>query len=254
MPSNLIGFSAIIGLLLLIFRRTKWAVRCFAFSAILITTLGYSPLPNRALLALENRFPQLTPAQITLKPAGIIILGGSFNPYLSFHRNEVNLNDTIERVTQGIELSRIFPNAPLIFTGSSVPLSHSHFPTEAILAKRMLDGMGIDTSRIIFEDKSLTTYENAQFLAAILKPNPSQHYVLVTSAFHMPRSVALFRAAGFTVQAYPVDYQLPGLRSLFLPHTYMTSGVSVADIAAKEWLGMLVYWATGKITEFYPRP
>lgn len=254
MPSNMVGFTALLALGLLILGWQKWALRCFALAAILVMAFGYSPLPNLALLTLEDRFPMRSATAPELKSAeGIIILGGSFNPYMSHHRTQISINDTIERVTEGVALARQLPNLKLIFTGGTATLS-SGFDSEAKLARDFLTSQGIPTQKIIFEDKSLNTYENAMLSADILKPKPGQKWVLVTSAFHMPRAVALFRAQGFEVIPYPVDYHLSGSKTLFRPHVDLTEGLSYSDIAAKEWLGLFVYWAGGKISEIFPKP
>ena len=66
--------------------------------------------------------------------------------------------------------------------------------------------LGVDPARIIVEDQSRNTEENARFTAAIVHPEPKQRWLLVTSAFHMPRAIGVFEKAGFDVVADPVAY------------------------------------------------
>ncbi len=123
-----------------------------------------------------------------------------------------------------------------------------------MLTKAFFQQIGFDESKVIYEDKSVNTYENAYFTAKLLNPKPEQKFLLVTSAFHMPRSMAFFRAAGFNVEAYPVDYLTAGWVAAKRPHFTMSGGLNMADVAMKEWLGLFAYWITGKIPELYPAP
>jgi uncharacterized SAM-binding protein YcdF (DUF218 family) len=76
----------------------------------------------------------------------------------------------------------------------------------------------------------------------------------VTSGYHMPRAMGIFRRAGFPVEAYPVDWRTRGLQDLVRPFTTMGSGLQRADTAAREWVGLLVYWLTGRSAALFPGP
>ena len=108
--------------------------------------------------------------------------------------------------------------------------------------------------RFIFEDASRTTYENAVWTLDMLKPTPGQRFLLVTSSFHMPRSIGAFRRAGFEVEAYPVDWRTRGWRDALQPFDRVSGGLSRADVAIHEWTGLIVYWLTGRSSELFPGP
>ena len=102
--------------------------------------------------------------------------------------------------------------------------------------------------------RSRTTDENARFTRELVTPRPGERWLLVTSAFHMPRSVGVFRAAGFDVEAYPVDWGLRGWSDALLPLETLGHGLRRADLAMHEWSGLAAYWLSGKSRELFPGP
>jgi uncharacterized SAM-binding protein YcdF (DUF218 family) len=85
-------------------------------------------------------------------------------------------------------------------------------------------------------------------------PKPGERWLLVTSAFHMPRSVGLFRNAGFPVEAYPVDWRVGQRGDLLAFSNLSLDGLWRTDSAVREWMGLIAYRATGKIGELLPGP
>jgi uncharacterized SAM-binding protein YcdF (DUF218 family) len=118
----------------------------------------------------------------------------------------------------------------------------------------IFESLGIDRSRLIIERTSRNTLENAEFSKALADPKPGERWLLVTSAFHMPRAVGLFRKAGFPVEPYPVDWRTGGTSSLLSFDTTATDGLSRTDIAVREWIGLIVYRLTGKTDDLLPAP
>lgn len=106
-------------------------------------------------------------------------------------------------------LARRYPQARLVFTGGSGNLGGGS-PSESEIVGRYADPMGLPRTRLILEDRSRNTRENAAFTADMVKPKPGERWLLVTSAWHMPRAIGCFRQAGFAVIAYPVDYRTGG--------------------------------------------
>lgn len=102
------------------------------------------------------------------------------------------------------------------------------------------------------ERRSRNTYENAVFTKALVAPKPGERWLLVTSAYHMPRSVGLFRRAGFLVEPYPVDWRI-GER-VFAFENVSADGLFRTDIAVREWLGLLAYRLSGRTGELLPGP
>ncbi len=157
------------------------------------------------ILPLEDRFPPWNSAQGP--PDGIVVLGGAIAPGISLARGAVALNNSAERITATVELARRYPNARIIFSGGTAALFKG--PLEAPLAVKEFEALGVAHDRITAEEQSRNTIENAVFSRLIAQPKPGERWLLVTSAFHMPRAIAAFRAAGFPVEAYPVDWRTP---------------------------------------------
>ena len=126
-------------------------------------------------------------------------------------------------------------------------------PREADYVRPLWESFGIARDRILLERDSRNTVENATMTKALVNPKPGERWLLVTSSWHMPRAVGVFRQAGFQVEPYPVDWISTGdeLRWLGLSKSF-AGGLHAIDNAAHEWVGMLVYWLTGRSSEFFP--
>ncbi|MBV8839099.1 MAG: YdcF family protein, partial [Alphaproteobacteria bacterium] len=92
------------------------------------------------------------------------------------------------------------------------------------------------------------------FTRDILKPKPTERWLLVTSAHHMPRAMGVFRAVGFPVEAFPVDYRTRGAIDIARPFSTLGDGLRRTDTAAREWVGLLAYRLSGRTTELFPGP
>ncbi|KUM25608.1 hypothetical protein AU467_25920 [Mesorhizobium loti] len=173
------------------------------------------------------------------------------NTHITEDRNIVTLNDNAERVVEVATLSRRYPSARILLSGGSGHLINGHTFTESEGARRLLDELGVPQERIELEERSRTTFENAVESAAIVKPKPGEVWLLVTSAYNMPRAVASFRAANFPIVPYPVDYRTRPT-NLRRPVYSIAEGLALMDIAAHEWLGLAAYHLTGKTAEMLP--
>lgn len=219
---------------------------------------GLSPLPNWVILKLENRFPDWRERNGATGPvpglAGIIILGGASDAEASATRiHPLELNEAGDRILEMIALARRFPEARLVFTGGAGAMLGAGVP-EADEIRRKIGAYGLDPARIIFENGSRNTHENAVFTRDLVQPKPGERWLLVTSAFHMPRSVGVFRKAGFEVEAYPVDFRTSGVGDLSLPFSSLSKGLARLDIATKEWFGLIAYFLLGRTSALFPAP
>ncbi len=251
LPSNLLISIGIVGLLLLCTRFRRLASWLVVTSIVLLVIVGLSPLGNILILPLEQRFPPWDPSRGP--PAGIVVLGGAIIPDVSAARGKVALDEAAERITAAAELAHRYPNARIIYTGGSSALMSDRIP-EAPFAVRELEALGVAHDRITAEEQSRNTIENAVFSRLIAQPKPGEVWLLVTSAFHMPRAIAAFRAAGFPVQAYPVDWRTRGPIDATRPFGSLSEGLARTDTAVHEWIGLFVYRLTGKSKELFPAP
>jgi uncharacterized SAM-binding protein YcdF (DUF218 family) len=155
------------------------------------------------------------------------------------------MNAAGERFVAGVELARRFPEAKLVYTGGTAGLLGNPDPGAP---SRMVDAfwrdMGVPKAQVLLEGKSRTTAENALFTKDLLQPQPGQQFVLVTSAWHMPRAMQTFAAAGWTgLTAWPVDFRsVPRMRAGWRLDEHLVE----ADLALKEYLGQFAYWLAGK--------
>jgi uncharacterized SAM-binding protein YcdF (DUF218 family) len=251
LPSNLIVVIGISGLALTHTRLARTGRALAATALILLGLAGFSPLGNALIEPLEDRFPPWEETRGT--PTGIVVLGGAIDPLLVATRGSPDINEAAERLTVIPSLARQFPTARIIYSGGDGRLIR-HSGAEAKYAGELLESFGIAKNRITLEGLSRNTAENALDSKALATPKPGETWLLVTSAYHMPRAVGAFRKAGFAVEAYPVDYRTSGGEGLLVPFDEASSGLRRTDVATREWIGLLVYWLTGRSSELFPGP
>lgn len=253
-PSNLLIFAFIIGTLLLVFRYHSTALKFLIPASLTALIITAYPVSDWLIEPLEKRFsaPQTLPDTVD----GIIVLGGGedLSVAMSWNSKEVGLAG--DRFIGAKALAQIYPDAPIIFTGGVGQLAmHSHLSTSlttqnAPLGSQILQSLGIDSKRLVIESLSSNTYENFKNIQGLL-PTPTGRYLLITSAFHMPRSVGIARKFQVDVIPYPVDYRSTheSLRTLdfdFYGH------LQALEPAWKEWIGLTVYYWTGKTAQWLP--
>jgi uncharacterized SAM-binding protein YcdF (DUF218 family) len=246
-PSSLLLVIFALALLCVWLARARAATRLFMSGAALYVIFGFSPLGTWVMAPLELDARDSAAASLE-GAAGIIVLGGGVDTVEALG-SAPHLTEAGDRMTEGVLLAERFPNLPLFFSGGSGELSpRNSTETEAFFAVRFFQGFNIAPARIKFEDRSRNTYENAVESAKTLQPKPGQKWILVTSAFHMPRAKALFEAQGFEVLARPVDFRTNGWTDWWRPFARASEGLKRLDIGAKEWAGIAAAWLTGQFS------
>lgn len=247
-PNSFALFLAALGVALLAAGRRwgRWPALLGVgwYAAVLLT-----PLAAWLTLPLEDRFPRpAAPPRVD----GVVVLGGAVETRLTEGRGIPSLNGAAERMTEAVALARRFPEARIVFsgaTGSPMPGAL----TEAEVARRLWNSLGLDGPRVLYEDRSRNTWENATETHALLRPRPGETWLLVTSASHMPRSVGCFRRAGWTVVPWPVNYStLPGGAGWF--DAPLSQRLGQAEWAIREYVGLLAYHLLGRTDALFPRP
>ena len=246
-PSSLIAILLAGGLVLAVWRR-RWGLRLAALGALAYLLAGFSPLGHWLMIPLEDRFPR---PELTAPVDGIIVLGGAVDTLVSGGRGVTMLNEAAERLVEGAALARRFPRARLVFSGGAAEVLYQG-TTEAAGARRLFARLGIAPERLVLEDRSRNTAENAAFTRELVQPEGDARWVLVTSAFHMPRAVGCFRAVGFEVMPWPVDYRTRGAADAWRLFPRASEGLRRVDLAAKEWAGLLAYYVTGRTEQLLP--
>jgi uncharacterized SAM-binding protein YcdF (DUF218 family) len=251
-PSNLLVSLILLGLILACFRR----LRAFGIALGLVFTLatialGLLPIASYILLPLEERFP---PFRDDSRPIdGIILLGGAVEASDSKARGSLVANESAERVLDTIQLARRYPSARILISGGGGTV-FGDGAAEAPIIADYFRSIGIDPARLLVEDRSRTTAENAVYSQELAKPHEGERWLLVTSAWHMPRAVGVFEKAEFPVVPYPVDFRTAGGTATHRPFAFISEGLRRLDIGTKEWAGLIGYYVTGRTTRLFPSP
>jgi len=246
-PTNALVLVAAFGFALRCFPATLQCGNRLSFGTLgLLIVLGLAPVGDLLLDSLQTRFPKFSPDNSPVH--GIIILGGLASVFGSPDSVRWQPNEAADRLFETVELAQAFPNAPVIISAGPDHVVGSTGEADAIAS--YLATMGVKRERLRLERRSRDTFENAQFSAAMVKPTPGERWLLVTSAYHMPRAVGCFRKAGFQVTAAPADDQ-PRQR---LGGWSASRNLSKVDLAAKEYIGLLVYRLSGKTSALVPAP
>jgi uncharacterized SAM-binding protein YcdF (DUF218 family) len=247
-PSSLLIVLFAAGAVLAWSGRTRTGMRLFAAGAILYVIMGFSPLAKWVMAPLEIG-AKASAARSLDGAAGIIVLGGAVETELLLGGDVPHLNESGDRMVETLRLAARYPALPVFFSGGKGDL----FPredrdTEAALALRFFEAFNLVPPRLRYEDRSRNTFENAVEAAKELQPKPGQKWILVTSAFHMPRAKALFEAQGFEILADPVDFRTNGFDGWWRPFPRASKGLWRLDLVAKEWVGIAMAWASGQLS------
>ncbi|MES0809192.1 YdcF family protein [Roseibium sp. SCPC15] len=251
-PSNFLVACVLLGMILSIAEKWKRSGRRLAWFGVFgLMICGFSPAANWLILPLEERFPR---PELDSSYDGIIVLGGAVDTIVTGGRGDTALTTSGERITITARLAGKLPEAKIIHTGGQGVIVSAQ-ATEAEGAARLFEDFGITPDRVILEDVSRNTWENAVFSKDLVEPQPGQKWLLVTSAYHMPRSMGVFERAGWTgLTAYPVDYRTRGEEDKTLGFSGASKGLRRFDVAFKEWVGLAVYRLTDRSTSFFPGP
>lgn len=253
-PVTVLLLLALVGMGLVLFGTGGAALagaRVAFACVLLLLACGALPLGAAVVRPLEDRFPR-APADLP-EPAGIIVLGGSTDEVVTAARGRVTIASGAERITEAVTLARRYPGARLVFSGGSGSVTGIE-RTEAQDTRSLWIAMGVAPERITVEDRSRNTDENARFTRALVHPEPTQTWLLVTSAFHMPRAMGLFRANGFEVVANPVDFRTAGTSRDWRPSPAILDGLDRLTLGLHEWAGLVAYRASGKTATLFPGP
>ena len=246
-PDHLLVWLMLLGLLLLWLGKRRLAGWLLSIDLLLLMGVLLMPLGDIVLHPLESRFQQ--PDLNKIEPAGIVILGGGENPELSSVWQQSQFNAAAERVMVIPALAKRFPDAPIIFTGGSGSVLRQSFKGADGVAD-YLNQIGL-LDRVLLENQSRNTYENALLSAKLLGAVPDQPWLLVTSAFHMPRSVGIFEKQGWQVIPYPVDYYSTTSTGFKLDPN-LAGHLKDLSTGIREWIGLVAYYLTNKTDQLLP--
>lgn len=247
-PANVVLGLLCVGAALLWTRWRSLGRRLVSLAAAAAFAVTLVPVGSWLLVPLENRFPPVV--QPPDRVDGIITLGGAVDQLLAAARGQPALKAEAERLTAFVALARRYPEAKLVYSGGSGRLRHQALK-ETVAARQLFEELGLDTRRVLFEDQSRNTFENAVYSQRLARPVPGETWLLVTSAAHMPRAVGCFRHVGWDVTAYPVDFRTDGRYGLVPPLSFVV-GLHGVDEAIHEWIGLAAYRLMGRTDSLRP--
>ena len=249
-PINLAIIVSLIGLIFMRFRWFRLAYSLIIGATLLLVFCVWTSFGAMLVSPLEERFPR---PDLPAKVDGIVVLGGGLEGGINLVRGGYELNAGGDRFVETAILARRFPEARIVVSGGSGSLMLEG-EGDADTALRLFGALGIARERLILEGESRNTYENAVFTKRLVSPKQGETWLLVTSAFHMPRSMALFREADFAVLPWPVDYRTSGAEGIGFFKDNPVDSLQTATLGIREWIGLLAYWLTGKIDRPFPSP
>ena len=247
-PDSLFVILLTLCFLLFLLGKSKIATWLLGLLTFCILFLSIFPVGDWLLYPLERRFqhnPDL-PEQVD----GIIVLGGPIIPDRSVEWEQLETNQFHERLSSFRQLAEFYPDARLVFSGGNSSTDEAS-PTEAQIAEAYFLAAGIPPERLLIENKARNTAENASYSRQLAKPRPHENWVMITTAFHMPRAMGVFCQQHWKVIPYPVDHQtLPS--KLYHPGFGLIAHASHLVLATHEWLGLLAYFLAGKTQQLLP--
>lgn len=225
--------------------KPRTARRLLAIGGVLLGLSGVTTLPDALIGQLEDQYPELDPHANLTDYTGIIVLGGALaSGRISSYHPQPQLNASAERMTQAFALWRLNTSLKVVFTGGEGDLLGTG-PSEAERARNFFESMGLPNEALILEDRSHNTYENALFTKELPGVDPRKRWLLVTSAYHMPRSLRTFEKAGWNVTPYPVDFRTGGITPL--TNYSLRDGAEQWELLLHEQLGIAMYRLFGRI-------
>jgi uncharacterized SAM-binding protein YcdF (DUF218 family) len=238
-PSHIAVWLILAAAVLLYRKRPHWARRCAIAAGAILILFGFTPVSVWLMHPVENAYPR---GPLPRHIDGILILGGGTDGEIYASRSVPNPGNGLTRLVAGYMVARQHPEARVVFSGGPFPLSDPE--SEALAARNILTGLGLEPDRIVLEAASRNTWENFTNTRAIMHPKDGETWVLVTSAFHMPRAMAIASKVKWKMVPWPADYMTAaGPQHEFLD---LPTNLQRADLAVHEGIGMIVYRLSGK--------
>lgn len=250
-PLSLAFLFGLIGLIAATLRRRRLGLVSAGISVAILFVSLYTTLGSVLIEQLEDRFPR--PAADPTALTCMIVLGGGFATEVTTGRGGYDLNAAGDRFVEALRLANKYPQSRIVISGGDGTIA-GNLEGDALIAERMFLSFGIDKKRLFEDRTSRTTYENAVNTKPILADNGLGDCLLITSGFHMPRAMGIFRKLDIPVTPWPVDYRSGGHETLGLDLTQPSLNTELLGIALREWIGLVGYYATGRTAALYPAP
>ncbi|AHK43037.1 MULTISPECIES: YdcF family protein [Ensifer] len=248
-PLSLAFFAVLAGLLMTAAGLRRSGVAFGLLGALVLFVSLFTTSGSYFLQMLEDHFPRPTVPPATL--SCVIVLGGAFENEVMASRGGIEFNQAADRFIETAMLAKRYPQARILISGGDGSFSGA-YDGDAKASEAFFATFGIGPERLIREEQSRTTFENARNTEALLTANSLANCALVTSAFHMPRSVGLFRKLGLEVTPWPTDYRTSGTVTPGFDFTQPSLNAQLATTAVREWIGLAAYYFGGRTDSLLP--
>lgn len=249
-PEKVVLILLFVGTVLIWTKRQKLGRWLVSMSALIFLVFTLLPINILLLKPLEERFS--APTELPANISGIIVLSGPERSVITRTRGQPSLSGGAERLTTFVALARRYPKARLIYAGGVGSLFYQDFKSNET-ARKFFIQLGLNLNRVLFDTEARNTFENAVNTFNLLGQQTKGDWILITSAFHMPRSIGVFRKAGWNVIPYPVDYQTSGIWGYDWSVGILDNIIAFSK-GLHEWLGLIAYRMTGKTAALFPKP
>jgi uncharacterized SAM-binding protein YcdF (DUF218 family) len=250
-PLSLAFFLGAISLIAICIHWRRVAILGSALSLVILFIALFTSTGSYLVQGLEDRFPHAAGDPSDVKC--MIVLGGGFDNDVDTFRGGYDLNGAGDRFVEVMRLAQKYPQARILVSGGDGSITGDYLG-DAVISERMFSAFGIAKDRTVEEKESRTTFENAVNTKQLLADNGMSNCLLITSGFHMPRSMGIFRKLGIDVVPWVVDYRATGKEYLRLDFTQPSLNAQLLSTAVREWIGMVGYYAVGRTSALYPAP
>ena len=236
LPTTLVFSLLLLGICFLWFtRKQKFGKFLVTVSFVILALCSYNIIGNVLLGGLEKRYPPLLTVSNHVDVPWVVVLGGGIAPDNNLPDHDQLSGSSLSRLIEGIRIHRLIPGSRLLLSGGAV----FGMVSEAAVMAETAVSLGVNRAELYLDKRSKDSKDQAQEVKKIVG---SGGFILVTSAAHMPRVMALFEKQGLTPIPAPTNYQVkkrqhisPGM---FFPGS---SNLRKAEYAIHEYLGLI--WA-----------
>lgn len=238
-PLSFVIILSIMGLFVMALARRRFAIALLGAAVSWLWLASMPIFADWAIATLERQFPA-QPIETMPKADVAIILGGAVSQPVP-PRVDVDLNGSFDRVYYAMQLYRAGRIKKVLVTGGNLPWLPNAIPEAELIRSFLVDWGNIPPDIIEIATQSRNTRENALEIKKLWEDQPFKSALLITSAAHMPRAIAVFQKVGLPVTAATTDIEalndVPLTPLRWLPDA---SALALTTVAIREWLG---YWA-----------
>lgn len=246
-----LGLSCLLLLIALgfCFKRSRWALIPVSLAFIILMTASNVRFSNSIVTSLERQYLP----QVNIPSAEAIVVLGGATRNKEFPRIMPDMSDRGDRLLYAVKLYKQGAAPLIVLTGGRIQW-YGGESSEAESMATLMEIMGIPREAILLESRALNTYENAVYTKEILERRNIDRVLLITSATHMPRSLAIFKKQGIEAIPAPTDFLVSdrnlieskfSTESRILSFFPNTESLDRTTQVLKEYIGTFIYRLRG---------